>query len=245
MTNFGSTPHRPPGLVGLSNVEAKKIFAFSDESYSDKVYLQGAYVIDADSLLLIEKAFQRSYSYAATFGIGRDVEFHGHSIMSSRKGWEILRNSFRAKIAIYQNILQCISDIPGQLIFQELEILTNKKSLANAPDAHLITFTALLFRLNSLGNSQGCSITIFADHLTREKELLKLFKFYKNECGLLPYISDIEHVDSKLHPGVQIADLCTYIYRRFRENNERDPGTRRAVENLWKIIEHKALKAPL
>lgn len=232
-------------MVGLSHFEAKKFVAFSDESYSSKLYIQGAYVIDAESLLNIEQAFQEAHNYAAAFGIRDNVEFHGHSIMSSRKGWEILGNNIRAKIAIYRNILQHIASIPGNLVFQELEILTKNKSTVNSLDPHESTFTALLNQLNALGHSRGCSLTIYADHLTREKELLQLFYYYKNDLGLLPFISDIEHVDSKLHQGIQIADLCSYIYRRFRENYEGDPRTRHAVENLWKIIEHKALKAPI
>lgn len=244
MRDVNPTPHLPKGMVGLSNFETKYFVAFTDESYSGALYVQGAYVINKEFLSLIEKEFQRSHDYAAAFGISNDVEFHGHSIMSSRKGWESLNNRFRAKIAIYQNTLQNIAEIPGKLIFQELKISPKTDPHTFSSDPHKSTFRALLHQLNSFSQSEGCSITIYADHLTREKELLTLFDYLKNDRKLLPFISNIEHVDSKLHPGVQIADLCSYIYRRYRENNERDPRTRRAVETLWKIIEPKALKAP-
>lgn len=219
------------------------LFAFTDESYSDAHYYQAALVADEEVLARLDLIIGEARQYIKGFGIENPVEFHGNEIMSARKGWELLGNDFRKKSAIFKFILRRVAQLPVILIIQGVDVkrLKNRYSYPDPP--HEITYRNLLDALDRYAENEGKEVCIIADKINSEAKLSQLFDKYKLTSTGGPYprmlqnIIQVEHVDSHLHSGIQIVDLCAFLYRRFDEHEERSEKTRREVVKMWEILQ--------
>lgn len=218
------------------------LLAFTDESYSGRRYYQSAFIVEADDLELLELLILEANQYAQGFGVPAGIEYHGHSIMSASKGWEVLGNGFGSKVAIYTDVLQRISRTRGTLIIQGVDIncLNNRYSYPQPP--HEITHKNLLDTVDRYAESKNDSVIIYSDQTATEKRLNDLFLLYqiKSTGGPFPRylrnIVKIEYVESHHHAGIQIADLCVFLFRRLDDHEEVNPKTRKAVEKMWQIL---------
>lgn len=218
------------------------LIAFTDESYSANMYFQGAFVVDSRDIENLNEVLLKASKYAQGFGIEPGVEFHGHSIMSAIKGWQPLERNFRAKKAIYSRALRLIADSGGTLIIEGVDINRLNERYKYPRHAHEITHKNLLDKLDKFAESRGERIQIFSDSVDFEFRLDQLFSVYQEHstAGFYPRylrsIIKVEHVDSHLHAGIQIADLCVYLYRRMRDHEESQIRTKRDVEQLWSLL---------
>jgi len=219
------------------------LLAFTDESYSSRRYFQGALIVDSIHLDSLREALQLSAIYCEGFGIAQGVEFHGHSIMAASKGWEVLGSNYRQKIAIFREILSKVSNTQSTLLIQGVDIegLRNRYKYPLHP--HEVTNKNLMDAVDRFAEENSEEVIIYSDKITMENQLASLLSFYRHGTtgGQFPRklerIRSVEHVDSHLHPGIQIVDLCIYIFRRLNDHKESNPRTASDVENLWKILE--------
>jgi hypothetical protein len=218
------------------------LIAFTDESYSSEMYFQGAFVIDSELLENLNQLILEASEYARGFGVEPGTEFHGHSIMSATKGWEPLGRNFHMKKAIYSHVLRRISNSGGTLIIEGVDITRLNQRYKYPRSPHEITHKGLLDKLDRFAESKGETIQIYSDSVNSEMRLAQLFTLYQihSTSGLYPRylksIIQVQHVDSHLHSGIQIADLCIYLFRRFRDHNESQERTKRDVESMWNIL---------
>lgn len=219
------------------------LFAFTDESYSDAHYYQAALVVDREMLSELDRIVEEAREYVKGFGIHEAVEFHGNEIMSARKGWEPLGNDFRKKSAIFKFIFRNLAQLPAVLLIQGVDVkrLKNRYSYPSPP--HEITHRNLLDVLDRYSESVGKKVCIVADQINIEERLGQLFNEYKSISTGGPFprhlenIVQVEHVESHLHSGIQIVDLCAFLYRRFDEHQEKSERTRREVVQMWEILQ--------
>lgn len=218
------------------------LIAFTDESYSADRYFQGAFVISSQHLEILNETLAEAGEYARGFGIAPGTEFHGHSIMSATKGWEPLGRNFHMKKAIYSHALRGISKLGGTLIIEGVDIAQLNQRYKYPRSPHEITNKSLLDSLDRYAEANGESIEIYSDSVHSEIRLNQLFSMYQTHStsGLYPRylksIVQVQHVDSQLHSGIQVADLCIYLYRRLKDHNELQARTRRDVQRMWKIL---------
>jgi hypothetical protein len=57
-----------------------------------------------------------------------------------------------------------------------------------------------------------------------------------NQISIFPRIKTINFVESSDYPGIQIADMCIYLYRRMVDHQEVNPRTKYLVEEIWKSL---------
>jgi hypothetical protein len=57
-----------------------------------------------------------------------------------------------------------------------------------------------------------------------------------NQSIIFPRIKTINFVESSDYPGIQIADMCIYLYRRLVDHQEVNQRTKYLVDELWKSL---------
>ena len=218
------------------------LLAFTDESYSDHHYYQAALVIDENDLTLLEEIIRNAEIYASGFGVPIGTEFHGNAIMSARKGWEPLGNNFKAKAAIFKYVLRQASTLNATLIIQGVDVraLNYRYSYPLAP--HEVTHKNLMDAIDRYAEHQQDKVLIFSDQIDTQKRLETLFIEYQlistggSRPRYLKEIISIDYVESHVHPGIQIVDLCAFLYRRYDEHIENSDRTREEVVEMWEIL---------
>lgn len=218
------------------------LLAFTDESYSDLHYYQAAFIINESDLPLLENLIQEAGKYAMGFGVAAGIEFHGNAIMSATKGWEPLGRNFRAKSAIFNDALRRISALNAVLIIQGVDVrrLRNRYSYPESP--HEVTHKNLMDAIDRFAEYKGEKVSIYSDQIDTQNRLEMLFSQYQllstggRSPRYLREILTIEYVESHMHPGIQIVDLCAFLFRRFDEHVENSDETRRKVVEMWNIL---------
>jgi hypothetical protein len=98
------------------------LYAFTDESYSPRCYLQAAYVVDESKIGAMRECENLIRENLTKIGVPVDTEFHGHAIMNARKGWQKLEGKFHSKIAVIKALLKEIESIEGYFIIEAIDI---------------------------------------------------------------------------------------------------------------------------
>lgn len=218
------------------------LLAFTDESYSDAHYYQAALVIDEKDLWKLEVILDEARQYVQGFGVISSIEFHGNEIMSARKGWEPIAGNFRIKSSIFKFIFRRLARINATLIIQGVDVnrLKNRYKYPDSP--HEITHKNLLDALDRYAESCNEKVWVISDQIHLQTRLQQLFSIYQiiSTGGLFPRyltnILEIEHVQSHQHSGIQIIDLCAFIFRRFDEHIEGSEKTRKEVIGMWELL---------
>jgi len=192
--------------------------------------------------MLLDLLILEANEYAQGFGISPGIEYHGHSIMSAAKGWEALAGNYGAKIAIYKDVLRRISRTRGTLIIQGVDIKLLKNRYSHPQPPHEITHKNLMDAIDRCAESMRDSVIIYSDQIETEERLNNLFTLYQlRSTGgpfprLLTNIISVEYVESHQHSGIQIADLCVFLYRRMNDHQESNPKTAKEVQKMWQIL---------
>jgi hypothetical protein len=211
------------------------LYAFTDESYTEDRYLQGAYVVSETQLGELDRVVGETLNFAQRFGIAGGVELRGYSIMNSRHGWEPLLGKFYAKSEIYRFFLSRIAKVQGRFFVAEL-ISPHKGIFAteNLP-RHLQTQRLLFSQLNKYSAEKREFIKIIADEITTGTFLTNDFEMKKGEY---PRLMSYVHLPSVSNPGIQVLDLILYIYQRSHSGHHISGNSNNKSLELWEIVEH-------
>jgi Protein of unknown function (DUF3800) len=219
------------------------LLAFTDESYSEDIYVQTAYLIKEEKLDELYAKMNEAKQFAMKFGITFETEFHGYSIMNNSDGWEALKGKFNVKEAIYKKCLAMISEIEGVVIVQGVDFKAMKNQYINPYPPEEESNKHLLDAIDKYAESQHDYVIIYSDEAPQQKRLGELFLKYKITSTGGPYprflknVIRVEYIDSKSHVGIQIADLIVYIYRRMEDHFKGNEFEQERVRKLWRIIE--------
>lgn len=203
------------------------LYAFTDESYNQETYFQGALVVGESQLPRLEQVIRETSTLAQKFGVEAETEIHGHSIMNASHGWERLDGMLNLKLAIYKKLLIGLRGIDGKLIFSEVSNKQDDRS------RHLESQRHLLHKLNGYAIERNMSINITADDLTTKKVLSQKFLDEKDE---FPKLLNLEFKESHKHPGIQLIDVALYLYQRQVLESTRGPKQNLEVSKMWDVI---------
>lgn len=219
------------------------LIAYLDESYTKDRYYIAGFVIDADDVELLDKAVRDVGEYAQGFGIDPGTELHAHEIMSGKRGWAPLRGKHRAAIAIYQRALDHIAALPGVMFIRGVDIVRLNARYKYPHPPHQIALQHVLEEISDYGRSRGEQVLIVADEIP-DQEAHKTKVLGYQQLGTPGYKRNmLENIESPIvfessaeTPGLQVADLIIYLYRRHDGHVETDARTKDAVEKLWATL---------
>ena len=211
------------------------LYAFTDESYSPRQYFQAAYIVDGEQLLQIEQVMEDLFTYIRGIGIQGNVEFHGHAIMSAKDAWKPLSGRFDLKIKIFKYFVEQVKEIDGSLLIQGLDVREPGENYDFLSSPHLVTSKNLLREIDTFSEMHSRDVYVYSDRVSKEDRQRIRFDTL-NQSGLFPRIKAINFVESSNYPGIQITDMCIYLYRRLVDHQEINPRTKYLVDDLWKSL---------
>lgn len=215
------------------------LYAFTDESYSPSCYLQTAFLVDESRLLAMRDCETLIRKNLSKIGVAGETEFHGHAIMNARKGWQTLEGKFHSKIAVISSFLKEIERIEGIFIVEAID-LSNFYAFSTTDESpHQYTSRALLERINDFALSSNANVEVYSDKISKEERARIR---YPDILGTsqLHKIASVNYVDSEKEFGIQIADICAYICRRYLDHAELNSRTTKLVSELKAQIDARS-----
>lgn len=211
------------------------LYAFTDASYSPRQYFQAAYIVDGEQLLQIEQVMEDLFSYTRGIGIQGNVEFHGHAIMNAKDHWKPLSGRFDLKIKIFKYFVEQVRKIDGSLLIQGLDLTGPEVNYELSTPPHLETSKNLLREIDTFSEMHSRDVYVFSDKVSKENRQRIRFDTL-SQSNFFPRIKTINFVESSDYPGIQIADMCIYLYRRLVDHQEVNPRTKYLIDELWKSL---------
>jgi hypothetical protein len=91
-------------------------------------------------------------------------------------------------------------------------------------------------KLNSYGAAHMRKIEIRSDQITTAKEILDHFKRNKNND--LQFLNDLEFVNSREFLGIQIVDICLYIFQRAQDERRKGNHSYADANKMWQLLKN-------
>ena len=138
------------------------LYAFTDESYNSKYYLQGALIMDESELPRLEKLITEVKNRAHFYGVGESAEIHGHSIMQGVHGWEPLAGKLKLRLSIYKQLIHGLAEIDLKFLVAGVEIDPLKKIGEKMANVHLESYKVLLNVIECYAQSKAEKVEILS-----------------------------------------------------------------------------------
>jgi hypothetical protein len=239
-----SPAHQSSSFAALSQCQPPSmLYAFTDESYNSKYYLQGALIMHESELPRLERLIIEVKDRARFYGVCESAEIHGHSIMQGVHGWEPLAGKLKLRLSIYKQLLHGLTGFNVKLLLVGVEIAPLMKTGETMADLHLESYKILLDVIESYAQLKAEDVEVLSDKISYEKKINNLIKNFREKPKESSYedfvrnIVKIEHVDSHLSVGVQMTDVALYIFNRLLLDEKSHIRARKEAQNLWKILE--------
>lgn len=211
------------------------LHAFTDESYSLDAYFQGALIIPEEELILLSDLIKKILIFVANHGVKSNTEIHGHSIMNSAHGWEALQRKYALKIRIIKKIFIGIADTSGSLLIAGVRLEPHISNRIQTKSRHIQTHNLILEMINDYARAHNDEVLVYSDETTIQKRLY--INFVENS-EKFEQIQELSFINSKTSPGIQLVDVCLYIFHRMNLNERKTHSSRYELISLWEIISH-------
>lgn len=212
------------------------LYAFTDESYSPRQYFQAAFIVNESVLPQIEDLRKELLEQVRMLGISGDIEFHGHSLMNAKDEWWPLSGQFHLRMEIFKSFMSLLSQMEGSLLIERINIADLREQNRLFVSPHGETTKNLIHSINQFAGFHLEKVQVYSDKISKEdRRRIQLDKV--NEGFQHLWIESINYVESSGYFGVQIADMCIYLYRRLKDHKEKNRKTRLLIEELWGMLE--------
>lgn len=178
------------------------------------------------------------------WGLPHDAELHGHDVFHGKGAWRAVPP--RARFQIYSAAMAEITNAGGKLFFRGIDRAAQARRYHVVHHPHRVTMSFLLEAIDrhvaSAVRHAECGAVVFADeHAETASDLRGDLRWFQRvgtsgwRSRKLTSIYDTLHfVDSSESPGVQCADMASFIHFRRRTRPVERTGTFQASrEAIW------------
>jgi hypothetical protein len=222
------------------------LLAYLDESESDGLYCIGALIVpEANARPLTQALDQVMIDTAAKFPqMPASAELHAHEIVHHKGQWAPMQRMLRARIGVFEAVLEAIVTHDAHLLFEGVDIERLKQKYTRPNDPHSIAMNYITERVNEHAKRLGQRALMIADEVDHRDEHRRNL-WYAQRWGTWGYKAQtIDCIVDTLHfaPShstrlLQAADVATYLCRRRRAHKETDPRSEREWARLYAILE--------
>lgn len=215
------------------------LFAYLDESYeSGAAYWLGACLIDEAAASGLREDMNAVSASLAVHGLPDDVEMHAQHLFAGAKAFLPLREAPRLRIAAYRDGVQAMVNARTHSLL--VGVTWCASPMRSAIRIHrMLAIEHMLTALESHLLATRATCVVIADE--EEGTTRNVFRSLQQhqeaaaKAGVPSRIRDVVFVDSRYSPGVQGADLITFLHRRrVRPDNER--RTQRALDDMYALL---------
>lgn len=218
--------------------------AYVDESYSSDFYYIAAAIGTPQAWATVAADFdQIRRRTAALHGTPLDAEFHGHEIMGGIGDWAPLRGRHREAAGVFQAALRACRTAGIEFILRGVDVERLNARYRYPHQPHTVVFGHLLERIDERAVARNDRpVVIVADEIATQAQHLAQFQAYQinGTPGYRPSRLQTIHpaitfASSRLHDGLQAADLAAYLHRR----REAAPENHRAAARARAMLERE------
>lgn len=213
---------------------------FLDESYGrDHFYVAGVLVDEAQARKLesgldgLAVRLQRRNQWEEL------PEFHGHSLMNGLDDWKELRPYFGVRLSVYMDVLRVVRASGARVFIQGVDVQRLNARYMYPPPPFEVALSRLLSVVDEWCALVGARCSVVADErgeYARVERLDTRF-MWRNPRPLRMIREDISFTESRGSYGVQAADMCAYIARRFWEQDTDGVQVKRSKRRLYRMVE--------
>jgi hypothetical protein len=234
----GDSPSAP--LSRDSYTALSVLFAYLDESYEiDVEYWLGACLIDESAAPGLRDDMNAVSAGLAPHGLRADVEMHAQHLFGGNETFEALKGSPRLRIAAYRDGVQAMANANAHSLLVGVGWCREPmRSAIRIHRMHAIEHMLITIEGYLLGAGETCLVIADEEEGTTRDVYRALQAHQKaaSDSGVPSRIRDVLFVDSRYSPGVQGADLITFLHRRRkRPGNER--RTQKALDDMYALID--------
>lgn len=222
------------------------LLAYLDESYTADFYYMAALVVPQAAVAPLGDALDAIVMKASTTYEGLDprAEFHANALLAGKGDWKPLRDVMRARLGIYEDVIQTIVDYEASVILRGVD---RRRLVARYPKPvhpHSIVLNHLIERVDEYAKKRNDLAILFADEVDQQ-DVHRRQLWHCQRNGTWGYRGHpITHVIDTMYfaPShasrlLQAADMVAHLYRRRQCHVETDPRSERAWASLWERLE--------
>ena len=212
------------------------LLAYVDESYTEAWFAMAALLVDGPAAVALPRELDRVAAEAArAYGLGADVELHGHEIFHAKKAWSSV--PVRARIGVFDDVVEAVAGQDVRVILRAMD-LAGQRARYHRPDPpHTVVLQHLLERVDECVTGLGEYALVIADEVDAQARHRADLSSYR-EAGTAGYrsrkltriVDTLHFAPSSASRLVQAADVIAFLYRRVFTVQETDERSRQGQD---------------
>jgi hypothetical protein len=213
---------------------------YIDESYNEDFYWFGALSIAEEEDAGLQRAVLAVPGRFRAHGVQPNIELHGYDIWNGRNEWSPIHLNYPLREHVFRVTLRAAAEAQASIAFVGLDRRAN--NLQELPKARCVAIEKLLECLESENEKTGerC-LLIFDEETSTTKELISAVHNHHRAILLnnkAPRIVERPLITpSHVSPGIQVADLAAYVFRRSHSHLETDERAQGTINRLLKLMQ--------
>lgn len=221
------------------------LLGYLDESYlrGERYWLGVALVPTERAPTLSRRIRAIPASVPAAFEIPSEIELHGQALFHAKRGFRPLADQVQLRIRLFRKCLEALVASEAELIFTGVDWSGRTQPGRSGLDAHRMEAVIQLLpileqRCEVLG--RHCLLIADEEETTRPA-FEEAVRTHQGTCidrsGDCRLLDNVLFVDSRDSPGVQAADVATFLHHRIDSERDDDPRAIAANEKLWSLLQ--------
>jgi hypothetical protein len=219
------------------------LLTYVDESYTTEWFAIAALLVDGPAAIALTTELDRIASMAAgAYGLGADIELHGHEIFHGRGAWNGV--PVRARIGIFDDVIEAISVQDIRIIARAMDVVGQNTRYQKPDPPYQIVLRHLLERIDECAVRGNDYALVIADEVSDPARHRGDLLNYRR-IGTIGYrrrrlsriVDTLHYAPSHASRLVQAADMVAFLYRRTFAHQETDTRARKIKVAMWKRLE--------
>jgi hypothetical protein len=215
------------------------LLSYVDESYTDDWFVMAALLVDGPAAVALTQELDRVAAAAAiAYGLGPDVELHGHEIFQAKRAWSAV--PVRARVGVFDDVVEAVAGQDVQVIARAMDVVGQRARYSRPEPPHTVVLQHLLERIDECVTGLGDHALVIADEVDAQAKHRADLSSYR-EVGTAGYrhrkltriVDTLHFAPSSSSRLVQAADVIAFLYRRVFTNQESDERSRKAKIAMW------------
>lgn len=221
------------------------LFAYLDESYEPgDAYWLGVCLVPAGRASTLRAAMAAAAAVVANGApdlIAQDVELHASQLFGGGGAFAPIKNAPPLRIAGFRAGVRAMRDAEARTIL--VGVQWSSRPLRSPVRLHRMEAVRLLFPIleSALAGWDEGALIIADEEEGTTRDVFRELQAHQDAMRTAggSRLHDVVFVDSRFSPGVQGADLITFLHRR-RSRAGNDPRSQVALDEIWTLIKDAA-----
>lgn len=215
------------------------LLAYIDESYGDEVYWFGAILVPEEADAQLQREILGIPARYAPHGVSGDAELHGYPLWNGIEEWESLEP--RLRVDAMRRTVRTIPRAGAQVVFVGVDRYALALVKLDQARAHAVSELLDCLEHHCAAQLAERCLLVFDEETSTSQALIEAVHVHHRSVllsGVDPRIVERPLMAPSHHtPGIQVADVATYLWRRQHAfPSETDPRAQAARDRLLAVF---------